>query len=534
MLKNTFCVAVFLMCIGFSAEAQSQQKPLLETRLSSAYPIEMPSLYFYPLYANVRNEPDSLTVTRLTFTINGEEREANKTGEGAYRLWWKPDGYGTYEVLIRAEADNGTESSESVTVEVAQPSASQLVSTFDGDLINFPDPGRVVTASFSLPQFTGAFASIIGHFSVTCPSISGGCDDWDRLAHVEILAPSGQWVEIIRYITPYGVGCDHTIDLTDYASLLQGEVTMRVRIDTWGTGGWNVNLDLEYELGTPDYIYTTVDRIWQGNYPFGNFSNLDPVPNQQVNWSDQTEKAVLKVVTTGHGWGENNTSNAAEFYQSANFLYTDGALKSAHFFWTNCNPNPDGCQPQFGTWEFNRAGWCPGAIGTLKEFDLTDLSNNGSTQLGYKFNPGYRDLCHPSNPDCVTGFTCPNCDDGFNPFYSISANLITSSNASPVESVVGTQTPDAASHHIELTAFPSPSSGTVNLRVDPSAFHQTTDLLVTIWTITGQLVGTYSFQSVQELNAYNFQLSHLKDGQYFIRVGHSAGQEGIVPIILAR
>ncbi len=531
MKRQLLLFLVYLSCLSSDAFSQSDQSPQLETRLSSAFPIEMPELYAYPLYASVRNEPDSVTISSLTFSIQGEIRNAEKIGDGGYRLWWIPAQYGTFEIITRAEATNGKVSSDTVILEVTTPVANRQVTTFSGALINFPDPGRVVTSSFSLPQFTGSYSKIIGSFSVTCPSISGGCDDWDRLAHVEILAPNGQWVEIIRYITPYGIGCEHTIDLTDYASLLQGNVTMRVRIDTWGTGGWNVNLDLEYEKGTPDFIYTTVDRIWQGSFPFGNFSNLDPVPDQNVTWPSNTERAVLKLVTTGHGWGENNTSNAAEFYQSANFLYTDGALKSAHFFWTNCNPNPDGCQPQFGTWQFSRAGWCPGAIGTLKEFDLTDLSAQSSTLLEYRFNPGYRDFCHPNNPDCVSGFTCPNCDDGFNPFYSISANLITSSNSSPIESVVSAEIPaDRVDPSLRLEVFPSPSTGLVRLSVNPNL--NAGSYLVTIWNISGMLVGTYPFNSPNALNDYEFKLGHLEKGMYFVRVESPDGREGTAKVIL--
>ena len=83
--------------------------------------------------------------------------------------------------------------------------------------------------------------------------MEGGCDDWDRWAHIDIKAPDGNWVQLIRYITPYGVGCDHELDVTDYSSLLQGQVEFRVFIDTWGTGGWQLTLDIDYTEGTPDF-----------------------------------------------------------------------------------------------------------------------------------------------------------------------------------------------------------------------------------------------------------------------------------------
>jgi hypothetical protein len=59
----------------------------------------------------------------------------------------------------------------------------------------------------------------MANLTVGCPSIPNGCDDWDRLAYIDIKGPDGNWVQIIRYITPYGVACNHDIDLTDYASL---------------------------------------------------------------------------------------------------------------------------------------------------------------------------------------------------------------------------------------------------------------------------------------------------------------------------
>ena len=41
-------------------------------------------------------------------------------------------------------------------------------------------------------------------------------------------------------MTPYNVGCTHSIELTDYESIMQGEVEFRMFIDTWGTG-WLAN-----------------------------------------------------------------------------------------------------------------------------------------------------------------------------------------------------------------------------------------------------------------------------------------------------
>ena len=80
---------------------------------------------------------------------------------------------------------------------------------------------RWYTGTYTMPQHVGAYDQIVANLTIECPN--GDCDNWDRKAYINIQAPDGNWIQIIRYITPYGVACNHQIDLTDYASLLQGE-----------------------------------------------------------------------------------------------------------------------------------------------------------------------------------------------------------------------------------------------------------------------------------------------------------------------
>ena len=77
------------------------------------------------------------------------------------------------------------------------------------------------TVEAELPSFLGAFDQVTATLAVTCPP--GGCGEWDRVASVDARGHDGQWFEIIRYITPYGVPCSHTIDLTDYISSFAGK-----------------------------------------------------------------------------------------------------------------------------------------------------------------------------------------------------------------------------------------------------------------------------------------------------------------------
>jgi hypothetical protein len=85
-----------------------------------------------------------------------------------------------------------------------------------------------------LPSYQGAFDDIQATLTITCPP--GGCDPWDRVSSIEVKGHNGEWYEIIRYLTPYGVACGHNIDLTDFMSLLQGKVTFRGNLGTQGNG----------------------------------------------------------------------------------------------------------------------------------------------------------------------------------------------------------------------------------------------------------------------------------------------------------
>jgi hypothetical protein len=59
---------------------------------------------------------------------------------------------------------------------------------------------------------------------------------------------------------------------------------------------------------------------------------------------------------------------------------------------------------------------------------MTSFVGTSNLNLEYEFDPDYVDLCHPSNPDCVTGITCPNCEDTFNPLMNVTTHVITYSN----------------------------------------------------------------------------------------------------------
>lgn len=495
------------LCAAMSLTAQT---PELEMKLSGERPLEMPGLMPYLLHASASaTAPD--TISSVVFHVDGMDLPARKVN-GAYQAFWTPAQYGLAQVSATATAGDGSTASAAADVMVVNSATTQTVATFDGAVINFDGSGESQWhyGTFVLPQSVGAYEYITAHLVISCPSVAGGCDDWDRLAWIQAKAPNGEWVEIIRYITPYGKPCNHQIDVTDFASLLQGHTELRMYIETWGTGGWKIDLDLAYQSGTPDYAYTTVQTAWQGNYNFGDPINLQPVPTVSINTTDAIDAAKLRMTTTGHGWGPNNTGNAAEFYQADHQI-----MANTHAFdqqlWTICNPNPDGCQPQFGTWQYNRAGWCPGSISRPYEYDLTPYLDQGVVQLSYIFQPTYRDFCHPNNPNCVSGATCPDCNDGYNPYYRVAAYVIAQSNT-PIQ--LGMGHAPATLRPATLTLSPNPTRGQFRLHLDREMGPNT----VTVHDASGRTLRTWLFQSSDQAGQHLFGTGSLGSGTYFVKM----------------
>jgi hypothetical protein len=88
--------------------------------------------------------------------------------------------------------------------------------------------------TFDLHDDVSNIESIKMYVYLDCPS--AGCNAWDVFANILVKEPtSNEWLEIGRYITPYGVDTSALdrgieIDVTDFKSLLTGTVELRAYI----------------------------------------------------------------------------------------------------------------------------------------------------------------------------------------------------------------------------------------------------------------------------------------------------------------
>lgn len=482
--------------------------PVIDARHPLPGNLYMPALAPVQLSAKATiGYPELFSVQNVRFEINGQVLQAtNFYDNGYYTAWWTPTSYGTHNINIIASNNFGASATQIVNVSINANATDMAVVAAEGVWIN---PSNVTqTVEAELPSFLGAFDQITATLEVSCPP--GGCGEWDRKASVDARGIDGRWFEIIRYITPYGVACSHTIDLTDYVSLLHGKVSFRFNCETLDNG-FLYKLTLNYRQGTPTYLYSTMHEVWKDVYPFGDYANLQPVEDWTFEFPDNAVAAKLKLVSTGHGWGDLNTGNAAEFYNATHHIWVDGAETFTQHNWNTCNPNPDGCQPQNGTWFYNRAGWCPGTIAPWFDFNMTPYVMNGSVNIGYVFYENYVDLCHPNHPNCVTGVTCTDCSDGFNPMLDVACNLVIYS-ANPL---VGTQQLQAPIFVVK----PNPSTSWVEITSLGTETNEAST--VSIYNLSGRLLDQFSWNG----QSVRLDLSAFPKGIYMLRIDSNGKHE---------
>jgi hypothetical protein len=488
----------------FAVLNPSLHVPDIDPRNPLAGDVFVPSLSQIQLAAiSTITYPELFSVAWLQFKVNGQTIEAQNFWNGHFTAWWTPPSYGNYSVEIRSANNFGAVATKTVNINVVPDATPVSVDAFKN--IWLSPAVSTSTVDAELPSFLGAYDKIIATLKVHCPT--GGCGAWDRVASVDAMDKEGNWFQIIKYITPYGVACSHDIDLSDYASILQGKTKFRVNCETLDNG-FLYDLSFDYTPGIPTHKYSTVKEIWKNYYPFGDYAHPQPVDTFNYTYPDNAVSSKIKLVSTGHGWGTLNTGNAAEFYDATHNIWVNGVKTFTQHNWTDCNPNPDGCQPQNGTWYYDRAGWCPGSIAKPFDFDMDGFVPGRDIELRYIFQESYMDQCHPNNPACVTGVTCTDCSDGFNPALDVACNLITYSD-SPII-IVGKK--DYVPTSSVLNVFPNPTSGKFEVSLISQASLSKAALM--IFDNTGRPIKQMDWNGEQ----LNIDLSSNSKGIYLLKV----------------
>ena len=358
---------------------------------------------------------------------------------------------------------------------------------------------RTVVDTFELPYDVSMYSAINMHVQLNCPT--GGCDPWDRFASISVWHEN-DWFEIGRYMTPYGKSCGWTIDVSDYRNMLTGTVIIKSFIDTWTNPGWLVNVDFTFIGGTPVNPYIKVENLWNDyNVVYGDSTqpiNILPMTRD----IDGAATAVkVKIINTGHGQG--NTSTAAEFSQMTHHVLINGVSTFSQSLWrANCSSNP--CSPQSGTWQYPRAGWCPGADVIPNEYDITSYVTPGqSVTVGYELQ-SYYNICSPHNPTCVATGNCPDCNYNYNghtePHYKIAGQLI---------SYLSTPTGIKDAAKSSFSIVPNPSSGIFTVRL----YDSKSSGMIDVFSSLGKLIFS---EKIVDANQ-KIDLSEFAKGIYYVK-----------------
>lgn len=454
---------------------------------------ELMAMYF--VVSTEIEHPELLNIQSVLFEVEGEAIDGFETNNGFFIGNWTPQDYGLYTVLVTVTSSGGASVSGSVFFEVVPEAPTMDFKVIDEH--NFAEVGSIDT-TFILPSFVGTYSQITAILNYGCP-----CDPWDRVARCSIRGANGEWMELFKYITPYGVACDDQIDITDFASQLQGKVDFKINFPESIT-----SITFHYEEGTPEFNYSWMYNLWQDTYPFGDYANLQPVEPHTLNFSPEIEKAHIRLLCGGFSWGETNTGNAAEFYEATHNVKLNGDIEFQQHLWQTCNPNPVSCQPQNGTWYYNRHGWCPGSIPILYQYDITPWISMSDLLLEYEFYPGYVDLCHPNHPDCVTGVTCSNCYATWNPEIDVAGALVSFSNDLIITSIKEI----VPFHDLQFSIEPNPSNGLFTLSASETKAFDFAD--VQIFSLTGNVIQEFTWNGKN----LNMDFSTYPKGVYLLMV----------------
>ena len=212
------------------------------------------------------------------------------------------------------------------------------------------------TFKMTLPNDLHKYEQMLLNIDLNCPP--GGCGAWDVLADLRAITASGTY-EIARYITPYGIACGGwVVDITDFKSVLGGEVEFLTSITVYTEQGWLLDMSIDLIDNDAQDTYSHLTPLWEKGYQvYGDPDISYDLEKYTVDVQNNTDNNHVRMTISGHGQG--NTFNAAEFYNVNHELEIDGSSFHTHNVWkSDCAQNP--CDDQAGTWLFSRAGWCPG------------------------------------------------------------------------------------------------------------------------------------------------------------------------------
>lgn len=258
---------------------------------------------------------------------------------------------------------------------------------------------------------------ILGRY--ICPGSPQYCGSWDYTTQIYAKPAGKDTVEIARVITPYATDWaatnrkhDYVIEVSDYAKSLEGPTGFRFFYSGY-SWGFTITLKLELIEGVPPMDAVSAKNIYEGYYAYG--KTADPIENhltpKTFSYTTPVAKTFVKNSISGHG---SDDTYCSEFCSKYYNLKINGSNVAQKQLWRNdCGLN--NVSPQTGTWVYDRANWCPGAVVWPIYHDITSLTTPNTTyttdidmelytaptqtnaQAGYQFSSQIIDFSAPNH-----------------------------------------------------------------------------------------------------------------------------------------
>lgn len=169
-------------------------------------------------------------------------------------------------------------------------------------------------------------------------------------------------------------------DVTDYEPLLHGLVDLQA-----ANGQELIDLKFVFIQGIPPRDVISVKNIWpEGSYIYKDLADDVKLQNTNITLSDQASTFKLRARISGHG--QVGPFNCCEWDPKLHTYVVNGDKKFSWKIWRDCGMNP--VYPQGGTWQFDRAGWCPGTFVDTYDFEITPYVKPGNpVTIDYSIQP---------------------------------------------------------------------------------------------------------------------------------------------------
>lgn len=210
-------------------------------------------------------------------------------------------------------------------------------------------------------------------------------------------------VELIRFFTPFGVrhyneyralshqewedAVYYKQDITDFRTMLQGDVYIGAFIGNYDKGGHKLSLTLKAYPENDEWtiedqgieyvqpLFNTCNIMEMAGQNYGRFFGTDSLTTDFI-VTEEKQHITLRYTTTGHGgWDQGD-----EFVPKANTILIDGEPRFVYTPWRcDCgtyrtsNPASGNFWNGMSSSDYSRSGWCPGTATQPTFFDLSDL-----------------------------------------------------------------------------------------------------------------------------------------------------------------